>query len=113
MIHVLLVNRPDVRHFQWHLDIFRFTLLVHYIGFDVVKCFLNGMQFWISEQSRRDDLEALGYVFMYFLRGGLPWQGLKVPNLVERYKIIGELKEEHTFESLCESFPGIYLILML
>ena len=67
--------------------------------------------FNFSEQSRRDDLEAIGYVLMYFLRGSLPWQGLKVDKKEDRYKKIYEKKKSTTPEDLCEGFPSkkIYL----
>jgi serine/threonine protein kinase len=57
------------------------------------------------EQSRRDDLESVGYVLMYFLRGNLPWQGLKVRSKEDRYKKILEKKKETSSQDLCKNFP--------
>ena len=57
------------------------------------------------EQSRRDDLESVGYVLMYFLRGNLPWQGLKIKSKEDRYKKILDKKKETTSELLCKNFP--------
>jgi len=62
---------------------------------------LNGLT-----QSRRDDLEAVGYVLMYFLRGKLPWQGIPVQNKETRYKKIMEKKMSTSPEELCEGFPN-------
>ena len=65
-----------------------------------------------KEQSRRDDLEALGHMLIYFLRSSLPWQGLKADNLKQRYKMIGDTKINTPIDVLCEGFPsevGTYL----
>lgn len=58
-----------------------------------------------SEQSRRDDMESLGYVFMYFLRGSLPWQGLKAATKRQKYERISEKKMSTPIEELCKGFP--------
>ena len=57
------------------------------------------------EQARRDDMEAVGYVLMYFLRGVLPWQGLKIKSKEDRYKKILEKKRATTTDELCSGFP--------
>ena len=57
------------------------------------------------EQSRRDDLEAVGYVLMYFLKGSLPWQGLPIKNKDDKYGNILLKKKETSPEELCNGFP--------
>ena len=57
------------------------------------------------EQGRRDDLESIGYIIMYFIRGSLPWQGLKVDKKEDRYKKICDKKKATSAKELCEGYP--------
>ena len=57
------------------------------------------------EQSRRDDMESIAYVILYFFKGKLPWQGLKCKDKNEKYAKIKEMKMSMTPEKLCEGIP--------
>lgn len=57
------------------------------------------------EQSRRDDMEGIGYVIVYLLKGWLPWQGIKANNKQEKYHKIMEKKMQIPVERLCQSLP--------
>ncbi|GME84737.1 unnamed protein product [Ambrosiozyma monospora] len=58
------------------------------------------------EQSRRDDLESLGYVLIYFCRGSLPWQGLRAATKRQKYDRILEKKMATPSELLARGLPN-------
>ena len=57
------------------------------------------------EQSRRDDIEGIGYVLMYFLKGKLPWMGIQAKTKDEKYEKIKDKKISVTVEQLCKGYP--------
>lgn len=57
------------------------------------------------EQARRDDLESIGYILLYFLKGSLPWQGLAGKNKDDKYDKIREKKKQTTVEQLTRNVP--------
>jgi len=57
------------------------------------------------EQSRRDDLESLGYLLLYLLHGTLPWIGCPGKTKQDKYKAIGQIKASRSVEDLVHPFP--------
>ncbi|KAF6992588.1 hypothetical protein CFC21_112277 [Triticum aestivum] len=58
------------------------------------------------EQSRRDDLESIGYMLLYFLRGSLPWQDADARNHRETHDMIKDMKMATSPEELCRGHPA-------
>lgn len=58
------------------------------------------------EQGRRDDLEGICHIMIYFLIGSLPWQGLPATTKEEKYRKIMNAKLNHTSTMLCQGLPG-------
>ena len=57
------------------------------------------------EQSRRDDLESVGYILVFFLKGRLPWMGIQAKTKEHKYKKILQKKIDISTKDLCEYLP--------
>jgi serine/threonine protein kinase len=58
------------------------------------------------EQSRRDDLESVGYLLIYFSHGSLPWQGIRIADKAERNHEIYRRKRKISLKELCQNLPS-------
>ncbi len=60
------------------------------------------------EQSRRDDLESVGYMLVYFYKGALPWQGLKLSDKAERNRRIYRKKRTTDITTITSGMPNAF-----
>lgn len=61
------------------------------------------------EQSRRDDMEALAYVFIYLLRGSLPWMNFSCKNRKEERELNYNMKVTTDYAQILKGYPKEYL----
>ena len=84
------------KHVQFRLTK-KFTGTARYASINAVRG---------AEQSRRDDLEAIGYMLLFFFNGGrLPWQGISCKAKAEKYIKIYNMKKNLNFEQFCQNMP--------
>lgn len=64
------------------------------------------------EQSRRDDLESLGFVLIYAAKGSVPWQTIRNDDRRKKWSQVYEMKRRITLAELCEGLPDCFRIYM-
>ncbi|CAD8144332.1 unnamed protein product [Paramecium pentaurelia] len=101
MIDFGLTKRYRYQRTETHIQYGEQNQLVGTCRFSSINAHLG------IEQSRRDDLESIGYMLIYFLRGSLPWSGIKTETKIAKYEKVGECKIATPIDKLCEGFPGI------
>lgn len=64
------------------------------------------------ELSRRDELEAVGYMMINFVTGQLPWEDTQSSNFTQLFGTIGKMKELPEIELMCKSLPPQFCLYM-
>jgi len=134
-VHTLGVIHRDIKPHNFLIGRQNRAHIVHIIDFGLAKRFkdpntgqhidyvenrnLTGTARYVSinthlgcEQSRRDDIESLAYVIIYFIRTTLPWQGLKAQSKKDKYERIMDIKISTPLSELCQDYPVEFQLML-
>jgi len=64
------------------------------------------------EQSRRDDLESLGFVCIYAARGTVPWQTIRNEDRRKKWSQVYDMKRRIKLDELCQGLPECFITFM-
>ena len=127
-IHNKNIIHCDINPYKFALGLGRFQNIIYMTDFNSAKRYrdrntLEHIKYKLSntyegnfifasvnalrgvELSRRDDLESLGYMLIYFLKGDLPWEHIKSSNNSEKRRKIYQIKKYYNLSELCEGIP--------
>jgi len=125
-VHSMGIVHRDIKPQNFILDHNPLSNKVHVIDFGLSSWYLNAMDEHIPHsrcspvgtaryasinnhagvhQTRRDDLESIGYMVIFFLKGELPWQGIREAKRVKKWKKIQNKKESVSNSTLTQNLP--------
>ena len=91
---------------------YRSSTTGNHIKYTKIKNFIGSLRYAsynalkLREQSRRDDLESIGYMLIYLIKGRLPWDNIRVENKRSSYFKLSLYKKNIAPEILCSNLPG-------
>ena len=90
---------------------YRSSVTGNHIKYNRVRKFVGSLRYAsvnalkLREQSRRDDLESIGYMLIFLIKGSLPWDNIKVENKRSSFYKISQFKQKLEPEILCRNLP--------
>ena len=90
-------NQNSTTHYTPNKEGKKLTGTPRYASINAMRCL---------EQSPRDDLESIGYILVYLLKGELPWQNIIAKNKTEKIKKLLVKKIEICSSDLCLGLPN-------
>ena len=95
----IIINNDNKKNQNFSLNIKKEKIVIGTVRYISMNAHLG------NEQYKKDDLESLAYMMIYFIKGELPWQNIKAKSRREKYTKIYHKKKNTVNSELCDFLP--------